>query len=36
VAGDIVLFGKYTGTELKRNEIDYVFMREEDIFGVLT
>lgn len=34
-AGDTVLFGKYSGTELKLNGNDYLMMREEDILGVL-
>lgn len=34
-AGDSVLFGKYSGTELKLNGADYLMMREEDILGVL-
>jgi chaperonin GroES len=34
-AGDTVLFGKYSGTELKLNGHEYLMMREEDILGVL-
>ncbi len=33
-SGDRVLFGKYSGTELKLNGEDYLMMREEDILGV--
>lgn len=33
--GDTVLFGKYSGTELKLNGEEYLMMREEDILGVL-
>jgi chaperonin GroES len=33
-AGDQVLFGKYSGTELKLNGHEYLMMREEDILGV--
>ena len=33
--GDRVLFGKYSGTEIKIDGIDYLIMREEDILGVL-
>ena len=33
--GDKVLFGKYSGTEVKVDGKDYVVMREEDIFGVI-
>ena len=32
--GDKVLFGKYAGTELKLNGLEYLMMREEDILGV--
>ena len=33
--GDQVLFGKYSGTEVKINGKDLLVMREEDIMGVL-
>ena len=33
--GDRVLFGKYAGTEIKLDGVEYVFMREDDILGVL-
>ena len=33
--GDTVLFGKYSGTEVKVNGDDLLVMREEDIMGVL-
>jgi chaperonin GroES len=33
-AGDHILFGKYSGTELKLDGNDYLMMREEDILGV--
>lgn len=33
--GDKVLFGKYSGTELKLNGEELLMMREEDILGVL-
>jgi chaperonin GroES len=33
--GDRVLFGKYSGTEIKVAGEDYVVMREEDILGVV-
>ncbi|MHB8473056.1 MAG: co-chaperone GroES [Gammaproteobacteria bacterium] len=33
--GDKVLFGKYSGTEVKVNGHDVLVMREEDIMGVL-
>lgn len=34
-AGDRILFGKYSGTEVKIDEEDYLIMREDDILGVL-
>ncbi len=34
-AGDRVLFGKYTGTEVKIGEEEHLIMREEDILGVI-
>jgi chaperonin GroES len=33
-AGDHILFGKYSGTELKLDGNEYLMMREEDILGV--
>ncbi|MGB6976202.1 MAG: co-chaperone GroES [Gammaproteobacteria bacterium] len=33
--GDKVLFGKYSGTEVKIEGQDYVVMREDDILGVI-
>jgi chaperonin GroES len=33
--GDKVLFGKYSGTEIKIDGEELVFMREEDIMGVI-
>jgi chaperonin GroES len=34
-AGDVVLFGKYSGTEVKVEGQDVVVMREDDIMGVI-
>ncbi|MDB6096271.1 MAG: groS [Francisellaceae bacterium] len=34
--GDEVLFGKYSGTEVKVNGKDLLVMREEDIMGVIS
>lgn len=34
-AGDRVLFGKYSGTEVKIDGEEHIIMREEDILGVL-
>ena len=33
--GDTVLYGKYSGTELKLDGTDYLIMRESDILAVL-
>ena len=33
--GDKVLFGKWSGTELKFNGEEYLMMKEEDILGVM-
>ena len=32
--GDKVLFGKYSGTELKLDGQEYLMMREEDVLGI--
>jgi chaperonin GroES len=34
-AGDKILFGKYSGTEVKLNGNDYLIMREDDILGIV-
>ena len=34
-AGDKVLFGKYSGTEVKVGGDEYLVMREDDIMGVI-
>jgi len=34
--GDTVLFGKYSGQEIKLEGEEYLIMREEEILGVLT
>jgi len=33
--GDTVLFGKYTGTEIKLDGTEYLILREEEILGVV-
>lgn len=33
--GDIVLYGKYSGSELKHKGNDYLIMREEDILAII-
>ena len=34
-SGDRILFGKYSGTEVRIDDIEYIIMREDDIFAVL-
>ncbi|KAF0138909.1 MAG: Chaperonin GroES [Stygiobacter sp.] len=34
-AGDVVLYGKYSGTEIKVEGEDYLIMRESDIYGIV-
>ena len=33
--GDRVLYGKYSGTELKIDGKDYMIMKESDLFGII-
>ena len=33
--GDRVLYGKYSGTEIKINDEEYLIMREEDVLGIV-
>jgi chaperonin GroES len=33
--GDRILFGKYSGSEVKIDGTEYLIMREEDVLGVL-
>jgi len=34
--GEKILFGKYSGTEVKVDGVEYVVMREDDIMAVLS
>jgi chaperonin GroES len=34
-AGDKVLFGKYSGTEIKIDGVEHLIMREDDILAIL-
>ena len=34
-AGDKVLFGKYSGQEIRLDGIDYFIMREDEVLGVI-
>ena len=33
--GDKILFGKYSGTEIKMNGEEHLIMREDDILGIV-
>lgn len=33
--GDAVLYGKYSGTEISLDGVDYLIMREADLFGII-
>jgi chaperonin GroES len=33
--GDRILFGKYSGSETRLNETEYIIMREDDVLAVL-
>jgi chaperonin GroES len=33
--GDRILFGKYSGTEVKIEGQEYLIMREDDVLGVI-
>ena len=35
-AGDRILFGKWSGTEIKLEGEDYIVMKESDIMGIIT
>jgi chaperonin GroES len=34
-AGDRILFGKYSGSEVKIEDKDYLILREEDVLAIL-
>jgi chaperonin GroES len=34
-AGDLILFGKYSGQEIKLDGEEYLIMREDEILGVI-
>jgi len=33
--GDRILFGKYSGTEVKIDDEEYLIMREDDVLGII-
>jgi chaperonin GroES len=34
-AGDRILFGKYTGAEVKMDDEEYIIIREEEVLGIV-
>ena len=34
--GDVVLYGKYAGTELKHDGEEFIIMKESDIFAIIS
>jgi len=34
-AGDLILFGKYAGTEIKVDGIEHIILREDEVLGVI-
>ena len=34
-AGDRILFGKYSGSEVKVEDEEYLILREEDVLGII-
>ncbi|HEV8308316.1 MAG TPA: co-chaperone GroES [Methylomirabilota bacterium] len=34
-AGDRILFGKYSGSEVKIDDEEYLILREDDVLGIL-
>jgi len=33
--GDLILFGKYSGSEIKEDGVEYLIMREDEVLGVI-
>jgi chaperonin GroES len=34
-AGDMILFGKYSGNEFKENGVEYLILREDEVLAIL-
>jgi chaperonin GroES len=34
-AGDRILFGKYSGTEIKIDDVEYLIIREDEVLGII-
>jgi chaperonin GroES len=35
-AGDRILFGKWSGTEVKLDGVEYIIMKESDVMGIIS
>jgi chaperonin GroES len=35
-AGDRILYGKYSGTEIKIDDVEYLIMHQDDILGIIS
>ena len=35
-AGDVVLFGKYSGTEIKIDDVEHLILHQDDILGIVS
>lgn len=33
--GDVILFGKYAGTEIKIDDIEHVILKEDEVLGII-
>ena len=34
-AGDLILFGKYSGTEIKIDDVEYTILREDEVLAIV-
>ena len=34
--GDVILFGKYAGTEIKIDDVEHVILKEDDVLGIIS
>ncbi len=34
--GDVILFGKYSGTEINHNDEDFLILKEDDILAIVS
>jgi chaperonin GroES len=35
-AGDEILFGKYSGSDIKIDGVEYMIIKEDEIYGIIT